>query len=63
MRKKIADLAWYFFCMGLSCVRSGRDFENIAKSYYKTHGLDNPDIDLEDPEAILEDPDPPDRTR
>ena len=27
------------------------------------HVLDNPDIDLEDPGAILEDPDPPDRTR
>ena len=30
---------------------------------YKTHVLDNPDIDLEDTEAILEDPDPPDPTR
>ena len=49
--------------MGLECVRSGQDFENIAKSYYKMHVLGNPDIDLEDPEAILEDPDPPDRTR
>ena len=30
--------------------------ENIAKSYNKKHVLDNPDIDLEDPEAFLEDP-------
>ena len=42
---------------------SRQDFENIAKSYYKMQVLDNPDIDLEDPEAILEDPDPLDRTR
>ena len=49
--------------MGLQCVGSGQYLENIAKSYYKTHVLDNTDIDLEDPEAILEDQDPPDLTR
>ena len=37
--------------------------ENIAKSDYKTHVLDNPYIYLEDPEAILEDPDPPHPTK
>ena len=33
------------------------------KSYYIMYVLNNPDIDLEDPEAILEDPDPPDCAR
>ena len=42
---------------------SGQDFENIAKSYCKMHVLDNPYMDLEDPEAILEDPDRLDPTR
>ena len=44
-------------------IGSGQEFENIAKSYYKTYVLDYPDIDLEDPESVLEDPDPPDPTR
>ena len=57
------DLGWNFICMSLQCVGSGQDLENIAKSYSKTHVLDNPDIDLGDPEAVLEDPDPPDPTR
>ena len=34
-----------------------------AKSCYKSHVLDNPENDLEDPEAVLHDPDPPDPTR
>ena len=42
---------------------SGQDFKKFAKSDYKMHALDNPDIDLEDPEALLEDPDPPDCAR
>ena len=35
----------------------------VANSSYKSHVLDNPENDMEDPEAILEDPDPPDPTR
>ena len=38
-------------------------FSNVAKSYYKSHVLDNPGCDLEDHEADLEDPDPPNPTR
>ena len=49
--------------MRLQCVGSGQDLENITQLYYKTLVLDNPDIDLGDPEAVLDDPNPPDPTR
>ena len=47
-------------------IRSGGSRQNgwiVAKSSYKLHVLDNPENDLEDPEAILHDPDPPDPMR
>ena len=47
-------------------IRSGGSRQNcwtLAKFSYESHVLDNLENDLEEPEAILEDPDRPDRAR
>ena len=41
---------------------SSQNFWILAKSSYKTHVLENTENVREDPEAGLEDPDPPDPT-
>ena len=63
VRKEIRDLGRNFLCIWLQFVGFMQNMESIEKSYYKMHYLENADIDLEDPEAVLEDPDPPDHTR
>ena len=45
------------------CGGSSQDCWFVAKSSYKSHVLNNPKNDLEDPDAILDDPDHPDRAR
>ena len=49
--------------MMAQCGGSSQNCWIVAKFSYKSHVLDNPGNDLDDPEAILDDPDPPDCAR